>query len=35
MLMVTDPEIIREITVKHFDHFIDRKPLATEKYVFS
>jgi len=30
-LMIADPELVREITVKQFDHFTDRQPFAKEK----
>jgi len=31
-LLVVDPELVREITVKQFDHFTDRQPFARKKY---
>jgi len=30
-LLVVDPELVREITVKQFDHFTDRQPFAKRK----
>ena len=34
VLMIKDPDLIRQITIKDFDHFVDRNGVRTHKKMF-
>jgi hypothetical protein len=33
-LIINDPQLIGEATIKHFDHFVNRRPMVDQRFLY-